>query len=303
MKNNNLKENTQHGDFNLPFTTYQGYMDENFPLVPMHWHEEIEIIYIESGECDIKIDLNTYKAKANSLYILKPLCIHSIKGNLSNPATFYSFVFNMNMLQSALTDGCSIKYIAPILSNEVEFQTLIDSKSKGFDKIIDTFFNIFNCFKNKEDCYELEIKSLIYHLFYLLNKYNLVKSISTSHSLSVNATSKIKKILQYITDNYSNQITISDVANVSGFSEYHFMKCFKKHIGMTCIEYINAYRLGKAAELLLDTDMSIMDVSLEVGFNNVSYFNKLFKSKFSVTPKEFRYNPMQVQTRGCSINS
>ena len=72
----------------------------------------------------------------------------------------YSFVFNMNMLQSALTDGCSIKYIAPILSNEVEFETLIDSTSKGFEKITDTFFNIFNCFKEKEDCYELEIKSL-----------------------------------------------------------------------------------------------------------------------------------------------
>ena len=75
MKNNNLKENTQHGDFNLPFTTYQGYMDENFPLVPMHWHEEIEIIYIESGECDIKIDLNTMSTYVTSVIEVKLPCL------------------------------------------------------------------------------------------------------------------------------------------------------------------------------------------------------------------------------------
>lgn len=295
MNNNYLKENTKHGDFNLPFTTYHGYMDENFPMIPMHWHEEIEVIYVQSGECDIKIDLNTYKAKPNSLYILKPLSIHSVKSNIANPATFYSFVFNMNMLQSALTDGCTIKYIAPILSNEIEFNTIIDSNSKGFEEILITFFNIFNCFKDKNNCYELEIKSLLFHLFFLLHKNRLVKNISKSHALSVNATSKIKNILQYITDNYSSQITISNVAEISGFSEYHLMKFFKKHIGMTCVEYINTYRLGKATELLLDTDMSIMDVSLEVGFNSVSYFNKLFKSKFNITPKEFRYNPLRAQ--------
>ncbi len=66
------------------------------------------------------------------------------------------------------------------------------------------------------------------------------------------------------------------------------MKFFKKHIGMTSIEYINNYRLEKASALLSSTDKSIMEISLDVGFNSVSYFNKLFKNKYKLTPKEFR---------------
>ena len=66
------------------------------------------------------------------------------------------------------------------------------------------------------------------------------------------------------------------------------MKFFKKHIGMTSVEYINNYRLERSAYLLSSTDKSIMEISMDVGFNSVSYFNKLFKIKYKLTPKEFR---------------
>ena len=78
------------------------------------------------------------------------------------------------------------------------------------------------------------------------------------------------------------------MAEQLNFSEYHFMRFFKKHLGVTCIEYINNYRLDIAAKKLSMTNHSIMEVALETGFNNISYFNKLFKEKFKVTPKEFR---------------
>ncbi|EKY23488.1 helix-turn-helix domain-containing protein [Clostridium celatum] len=74
------------------------------------------------------------------------------------------------------------------------------------------------------------------------------------------------------------------------------MRFFKKHIGMTCIQYINNYRLEKASLLLNSTSKPIMDISLEVGFDNLSYFNKLFKNKYNLTPKEFRSNKNKVFT-------
>ena len=66
------------------------------------------------------------------------------------------------------------------------------------------------------------------------------------------------------------------------------MRFFKKHIGLTCIQYINNLRLEKSSILLTSTNNAIMDISLEVGFDNLSYFNKLFKRKYNLTPKEFR---------------
>ena len=66
------------------------------------------------------------------------------------------------------------------------------------------------------------------------------------------------------------------------------MKLFKKATGVTCVDYINGVRLSQAANHLLVTSSSIIDVALGVGYNNVSYFNRQFKAVYNVTPKEYR---------------
>jgi AraC-like DNA-binding protein len=106
--------------------------------------------------------------------------------------------------------------------------------------------------------------------------------------LTSESTEKIKTTLNYIHENYMNDIHISDIANTCNLSQYYFMKFFKKHLGITCTEYVNVYRLDIASKLLNTTDKSITEISFETGFNSVSYFNKFFKEKFKVTPKEFR---------------
>ena len=74
------------------------------------------------------------------------------------------------------------------------------------------------------------------------------------------------------------------------FSEYHFMRFFKKHMNMTCMEFLNNLRLEKAVELLKDGNASILEVSLSVGFHNLSYFHRAFKKKYRMTPGEFLKN-------------
>ena len=90
---------------------------------------------------------------------------------------------------------------------------------------------------------------------------------------------KMKTVLNYVQENFNRDMSIEEIAKLCNFSEYHFMRFFKKYAGTSCLKYINNYRLEKSAELLKSTSSSITDISLECGFNNLSYFNKLFKSK------------------------
>ena len=84
-----------------------------------------------------------------------------------------------------------------------------------------------------------------------------------------------------------DSMTVSELAGLCYFSEYHFMRFFKKHMNMTCMEYLNNLRLEKAVELFEQGNTSILDVSLSVGFHNLSYFHRAFKKKYHMTPGEF----------------
>lgn len=283
----NLKENATHGDFVLPFTVYSCGFSEIYYTIPIHWHEEIEFTLVDEGIGEYKIDLIPYKLEKGDIILVKPFALHSIDRINNTNMNWRTMVFNLNMLNSAFIDGCLIKYFAPILNNEHQLPLLIKKNSTGYNELLDTITKIFECYTSKDIAFEIELKSLLYHFFAILYKYDLVVK-NKSNSLSSDISDKMKIILNYIKENYMTDISIKEISSICNFSEYHFMRFFKKYIGMTCIEYINNYRLEIASKLLDTTNKSIMDISFEVGFNNVSYFNKLFKTKFKLTPREFR---------------
>ena len=98
----------------------------------------------------------------------------------------------------------------------------------------------------------------------------------------------MKVILKYIENNYAQKISVADAAEIAGFSESHFMRYFKETMGTSFVEYLKDYRLTMAARLLLASDASILSISEDVGFENLSYFNRAFKKKYQVTPSKYR---------------
>ncbi len=284
----NLKENTIHGDFILPFSIYKGVMSPSFPSISPHWHEEVEVIIVLDGSCEYRINLDSFIINKGDILIVNSQSLHSLTSIQNKNMSWISFVFNMNMLKSSNTDGTLLKYIAPLLNHEHQLPIILKDNIECYYKILDVIENILFCYYEKDIAYELELKSLLFKFFALLYKNNLIQKHKTKNNLTINTTDKIKLILNYINDHYFEDISINTLAELCEYSEYHFMRFFKKHIGLTCIQYINNLRLEKSSILLTSTNNSIMDISLEVGFDNLSYFNKLFKRKYNLTPKEFR---------------
>ena len=94
-------------------------------------------------------------------------------------------------------------------------------------------------------------------------------------------------MLDYLELHYAEPVTVAQLAQLCYFSPYHFMRFFKKHMNMTCTEYINTLRLEKAVAQFEEGNTSILEVSTAVGFHNLSYFHKLFKKKYRMTPLSF----------------
>ena len=98
----------------------------------------------------------------------------------------------------------------------------------------------------------------------------------------------IKESLDYVHKNYSKQITIDDICDKFKINKCYFCYMFKKETGQTFINYLNNYKIEKSKNLLENTNMTLLDISLEVGFNNPSYYSTIFKKYTNMTPLEYR---------------
>lgn len=130
--------------------------------------------------------------------------------------------------------------------------------------------------------YELLLKADFLRLIALL--LPCCSAADEDTRLHMEYTAKLKTVLEYIDAHYAEELSIADLASLCYFSEYHFMRFFKRFMGTSCLNYIKNLRLEKAAELLGQDGLTPLDASLSAGFHNLSYFYREFRKKYGVTP-------------------
>ncbi|NLW22946.1 MAG: helix-turn-helix transcriptional regulator [Tissierellia bacterium] len=98
----------------------------------------------------------------------------------------------------------------------------------------------------------------------------------------------IRKTIDYMKVNYHKPLTLENIADCLGINKCYFCHLFKKEVGKNYSQFLNEIRIEKSKELLTDTDMSILDIALAVGYNNQSYYNMAFKKIVGITPLKYR---------------
>lgn len=118
----------------------------------------------------------------------------------------------------------------------------------------------------------------------------IVETFSESmfHYIPTKNNELIKKAMVYISQNFQTTITLEDVANHVHLHPSYFSTMFKQSIGSSFKEYINMVRIEESKRLLSNTDFSIIDIAIAIGFEDQSYFSKVFKKYTGLTPKQFR---------------
>lgn len=281
----NYHEKKSHGDPLFPYITYPCTIPLDFSQVPLHWHEETEFIYIKKGVGIITVDFDERIVHEGTLILILPGQLHSINQLDDNNMEYENILFNIDMLSSGKTDYCSQDFFTPLLKGEIQFPTFFPPEHPCHDEItfcIDSIDNICNTFSPG---YQLYIKGNLFFIFYTLFSKCILKNKARTNQ---KAMDKIKFIIKYTENNYTEKISIQDIADAMNLSQSHFMKFFKNTMGCSYIDYLNDYRLTMASRLLLSSESTILTIAGEVGFDNLSYFNRMFKKKFNITPSEYR---------------
>jgi AraC family transcriptional activator of mtrCDE len=277
------KEDAKHGESFFPVQKYITNLSSEYMGVTNHWHEEAELTLITSGKCIYKIDLVEYEVEEGDILFVPPLFLHSITLGNNKKVSSETYVFHLKFLGGNSTDICSTRYLAPIMNQEFSMPYVIKPNYPVYVSLRKIFNQINTTYDESIIGYELALKSLFLQTIFLLLQYSKKVAVPETEKVS----DKIKNVLDYIELHYSETITVSQLAKLCYFSDYHFMRFFKKHMNMTCVEYINNLRLEKAVELFEKGNSSIMEVSLSVGFHNLSYFHRAFKKKYRMTPLSF----------------
>ena len=277
-------ENKRHTSLDFPYNTYLCTIPLDFRNVNIHWHDEIEIIVIKKGTGIVSVNLTEYNVNEGDAVFIMSGQLHSISQLKNNTMEYENILFRPSMLKSTGSDLCWEQFIFPLISSEKSIIPLICA-----DKMIETGISEYLhkidtlCDKNSEG-YQIAVNGYLYLMFHCL----VSEICETFSHVSQKNIDKIKAILSYVEQHYSENVGVAEVAELCFYSKSYFMKFFKESMGMSFINYLNDYRLETAANKLRATDDNILEIAIACGFNNLSYFNRSFKKKYKITPGKYR---------------
>ncbi len=283
-----LQEQLPHGNAMFPFMIHEVSSDTRTEeRIACHWHEEIEILVVTKGSAVLILNNDRYELKEGYVAFILPNHLHLVTVLLGDTFDFYAVVFHPDLLSSFIQDVIQQQYFDSVLQENILFPTVLSAQEAKEFGIADVLSDIYALFAKKEPCFELLIKARLYVVWSLYYLHG-TSSASVSERTSDYRIALVKSIIDYIHTHYESQITLDILAAYFHLSREHLCRLFKKMTRMSPIEYLNFYRISTSTRLLRETDHEISDIALEIGFNNISYFNRTFKRYMHVTPGEYR---------------
>ena len=278
-------EKKTHTSPDFPYNTYLCSIPLDFSSVPIHWHSEMEIIVIKKGTGLIYVDLVPMEVACGDIIFVLPGQLHSIHQKDSDEMEYENIIFKMDLLMSQSMDLCNTDYFQPMLHGTSAFPTLLSKVDSYYPEVSSCINHIDFLCASRPFGYQIALKGYLFQMFYLIFANNQDKDSLPRNKKNLE---KVKLILTYIQENYASPISIEEIAEKCFYSKSHFMKFFKESMGVSFVQYLNDYRLNLAAQMLTETSGSILEIASSTGFDNLSYFNRMFKRKYGVSPGKYR---------------
>lgn len=262
-------------------------------LVKWHHHPELEIIIVNNGNLLLSTSEKDVNLQAGQGIIINSNALHSIKSlQEDGNSSYYSLSFNPVFLFGYGDLLLSEKYLLPVVTAKL-FQCIELNEDDTFgSRVLENVNEVIAINLLKRFGYELITKARLCEFWVQLINYilpNTKQSNSTSY-VSLDE-SRVKDIISYIEEHYSEKITLENLADTVHLSKSECCRCFKRILNLSPIEYLMKYRIFIAASIIQNDDtksISFSDLAFDVGFNNASYFNKVFRSYLNCTPREYR---------------
>ncbi len=276
-----LKENKPHGTKEYPYTQYFIHHPRRAFHIPVHWHDEIEIIYVKKGNLSICVQKEIYQASSGNVFFVNPGELHFMESD-DMAVAYYTILFPLEFVSFQTEDLLEQKVLQPLRMKNLLFSVCIMDESIKV-QIVELLKRIIVINDEKVTGYQLRTRILLLEIIEIFIKSNAFCKPSFAHASSLQ-----REMLSYIQQHYTEKITLRMLAEEFHLSEKYISVYFKKHFSISFMQYVGHLRMTKAKQLLLSTDLPITEVALSCGFFSVNLFIRNFKEMYQVTPLQYR---------------
>lgn len=277
-------ENKAHGRPGFRYNVYDCAIPDSFPKVDPHWHDEMEIIRIKSGRGRVTFGARSAEVKGGSVVPILPGEVHSIECG-EGRMEYENIIFSLSTVESTdENDWARANVFAPLRSSELIFERPIEPGTALHSEVAPILEELDALCSGMKEGYSLLVKSRLLLLLYAFYSHRKSREEETKKTHD----EALKRVISYVREHYSEEISLETAAQIAGYSLSHFMRFFREETGSTFNGYLMDYRLSYASYLLRESSGRISDIAMNCGFNNLSYFIRSFKLRYGLSPREYR---------------
>ena len=253
--------------------------------VPWHWHNALEISFVEEGEDHFQSTENYEKLEPGDVIFVNSDVMHASK--VSDNIGIYSFLFDVHFLSGLYNSLLEQKYFLPILKCKDLQIVKIHPDSPRRLQMVNLIVQAIDTVKQEPGGYEFEVRHLLSRFWYLLLEETEEIRGKAGERKDLDGE-RIKEMMRYVQEHYMEQITVENIARAANIGKRECSRCFQRSIRMTPWSYLRDFRVQAAARMLLRTSDTVTEIGEKCGFRSDSYFVKAFRESLNMTPGEYR---------------
>jgi|GEM_PF-129795 len=319
-----LQEDRRHGQPDLPVGLYRMAPSLGEPVLDMHWHAEYEFLIMERGKANFQIGLTTCEVKAGEVLFIPGGELHGgywpetgaeggtdndtdtereidagtesgtdtdieIAARMPSVCAYSAIVFDLDWLAGrGGQDRIATRWLSPLQRGEVSLPHHLSREHAAASSIYEAAMKLAVLESSESPGKPLRLAGGLLELLAEYADAGLAVRQDPWNAARTETPERLIRVLTLMEKEIGRKWTIGQLARVAGMSEGHFNRLFKLYLRQTPIVYLNSLRLRRAAELLRQPGASVSEAALSCGFDNFSYFSKMFRARYGCTPSDYR---------------
>lgn len=253
----------------------------NIMEYPIHWKDSIEILFVLKGSIKLGVETETYELKERQIEIVNSNEVFWMKSD--DPDNLVLIInIDPNFFEKYYDDAKEIFFYTDSSNEEIQE----NETYYGLRRYLSIL--LFEAVSKLDDYEDMVEDNLLEMMYYLLNNFHYLYYEAENLEEDEALLERYHRIDKYISNNYMYKVSLQDIAEKEFLSSQYLSYKIKDTFGLGFNDYLNKIRVEESTKLLLTTDRSVSDISEEVGFSHIRYYNKHFKLHYNMTPSQYR---------------